>query len=950
MSTMRGLVQFIADLRNARARELEEKRINKELANIRNKFNDANLNGYNKKKYVCKLLYIYILGWNVDFGHLEALNLISSNKFSEKQIGYLATSLLLNENHVMINLVVNSIRKDLMSPNEVFVCLALHAIANLGGREMAEQLGPDVHKLLVSPVSSNFTKKKAALTLLRLYRKAPTVVFDEWAERLVSLMDDPDFGVAISVTSLVSALAQDKPELYRGSFQKAAFRLERILIEHQSPAEHVYYNVPSPWLLVKLLRLLQYYPPPEEPPLRNMIEKVIKRVLEMASEPTKNVQQNNAQNAVLFEAVNVAIHVECDADLMDQITFRLGYFISSRETNLRYLGLDAMAHLAARSLDLEPVKKHQETILHSLRDRDISVRRKGLDLLYSMCDYTNSGVIVGELLKYLEVADYAIREDMVIKIAVLAEKTAMDYKWYVDTSIKLISIAGDYVSEEVWQRVVQVISNNDELQPYAAQIIVDYLRGPSYYEALVKIGAYVLGEFGHLIVDTPGYSPIEQFVALQDKFPLCSAATKAMLLSTFVKFVNLFPEIKPNLLQIFQAYTQSLDSELQQRACEYFVMSSQPNDELLRVVCDEMPPFPERASVLLSRLHEKHAFSEDKRTWFIGGKDAASEGEALRLNRSGPLKRAFTTTGNILDAASDELESLNLSESARPLAATPSTTVPRDESQATSLNVFELLSADWEYGFTRLLSRSEGVLYEDSQIQIGLRSEYRGHMGCLILYFNNKSKIRYTSLATQLFNTAGDDALSLSSPNFPDPTLRPQGQSQQMVLVEAKTPFEHSPVIKVSYLAGSLQSLYFKLPVVVHKFMDPVELDIDSFFKRWKQIGSGVREAQRIFKAARAHGETDLARDALLHFQESVAADLGWGVSEHVDPNPNNTVGAGVINLDGSKLGCLVRIEPNFEASMYRVTVRATDEAVPGLLLAPLVDALKRGPKKKHMG
>lgn len=34
-STMRGLVQFIADLRNARARELEEKRINKELANIR---------------------------------------------------------------------------------------------------------------------------------------------------------------------------------------------------------------------------------------------------------------------------------------------------------------------------------------------------------------------------------------------------------------------------------------------------------------------------------------------------------------------------------------------------------------------------------------------------------------------------------------------------------------------------------------------------------------------------------------------------------------------------------------------------------------------------------------------------------------------------------------------------------------------------------------------------
>jgi len=35
---MRGLTTFISDLRNARARELEEKRINKELVNIRGKF------------------------------------------------------------------------------------------------------------------------------------------------------------------------------------------------------------------------------------------------------------------------------------------------------------------------------------------------------------------------------------------------------------------------------------------------------------------------------------------------------------------------------------------------------------------------------------------------------------------------------------------------------------------------------------------------------------------------------------------------------------------------------------------------------------------------------------------------------------------------------------------------------------------------------------------------
>jgi hypothetical protein len=41
--------------------------------------------------------------------------------------------------------------------------------------------------------SPPFVRKKAALTLLRLYRKHPEVIpADEWALRIVSLMDDED--------------------------------------------------------------------------------------------------------------------------------------------------------------------------------------------------------------------------------------------------------------------------------------------------------------------------------------------------------------------------------------------------------------------------------------------------------------------------------------------------------------------------------------------------------------------------------------------------------------------------------------------------------------------------------------------------------------------------------------------------------------------------------------
>lgn len=35
---------------------------------------------------MCKLLFIFLLGHDIDFGHMEAVNLLSSNRYTEKQI------------------------------------------------------------------------------------------------------------------------------------------------------------------------------------------------------------------------------------------------------------------------------------------------------------------------------------------------------------------------------------------------------------------------------------------------------------------------------------------------------------------------------------------------------------------------------------------------------------------------------------------------------------------------------------------------------------------------------------------------------------------------------------------------------------------------------------------------------------------------------------------------
>ncbi|QKX54890.1 uncharacterized protein TRUGW13939_01980 [Talaromyces rugulosus] len=928
MSSMRGLVQFIADLRNARARELEEKRINKELANIRQKFKDGSLNGYQRKKYVCKLLYVYIQGYDVEFGHLEAVNLISGKNYSEKQIGYLAVTLFLHEEHELLHLVVNSIRKDLLDMNELNNCLALHAIATVGGRELGEALSSDVHRLLISPTSKSFVKKKAALTLLRLYRKHPSIVQQEWAERIISLMDDPDIGVTLSVTSLVMALVQENPEQYRGSYVKAAQRLKKIVVDGEVSADYLYYRVPCPWLQVKLLRLLQYYPPSEDTHVRELIRESVEQVMNSAMDAPKNVQQNNAQNAVLFEAINLLIHMDTEKALMMQISSRLGKFIQSRETNVRYLGLEAMTHFAARAETLDPIKKHQPFILGSLRDRDISVRRKGLDLLYSMCDVTNARPIVAELLSYLQSADYAIREEMVLKVAILAEKYATDAQWYIDTSLKLISLAGDHVSDEVWQRVIQIVTNNEELQAYAADNLLKYLKGDCH-DSLIKIGSYVLGEFGHLIAENPGSSPIEQFLTLQPKMFTCSDNTRAMILSSFIKFVNLFPEIKPQLLQMFRLYSHSPDPELQQRAFEYMMLASMPADDLLRTVCDEMPPFSERASVLLSRLHQRTAGTSDKRTWVVGGKDANTDKQEVLMAQNTGLKRTFTTIVNggrngvngSAKGASNDLAGLDMTPTGTP---------------APNLASAAHLSPDWEFGFNRLYYADEGVLFEDAQIQVGLRSEYRAHLGVVKIYFTNKAAFPIGSFTTTLDNPSAP-SLKIDTKNLPDSSIAPGAQGQQTLFFEAHGPFADAPTIRISYLAGALQAYTLQLPILMHRYMEPSELTVEDFFKRWRQIGGAPLELQKTF------GVTGKGRVISEKFTRNTVAGFRWRVLSGVDPNPSNIVGCAVYQIENGKTGCLLRLEPNYEKNMYRLTVRATQEGVPQILVRQMEQKLSQG-------
>uniref|UniRef100_A0A8D3AVX2 AP-2 complex subunit alpha n=1 Tax=Scophthalmus maximus TaxID=52904 RepID=A0A8D3AVX2_SCOMX len=868
---MRGLAVFISDIRNCKSKEAEIKRINKELANIRSKFKgDKALDGYSKKKYVCKLLFIFLLGHDIDFGHMEAVNLLSSNKYTEKQIGYLFISVLVNSNSELIRLINNAIKNDLSSRNPTFMCLALHCIANVGSREMAEAFASEIPRILVAGDTMDSVKQSAALCLLRLYKTSPDLVLmGEWTSRVVHLLNDQHMIVSSASTDL---------------------------------QDYTYYFVPAPWLSCKLLRLLQCYPPPEDGAVKGRLVECLETILNKAQEPpkSKKVQHSNAKNAILFEAISLIIHYDSEPNLLVRACNQLGQFLQHRETNLRYLALESMCTLASSEFSHEAVKTHIETVINALKtERDVSVRQRAADLLYAMCDRSNAKQIVAEMLSYLETADYSIREEMVLKVAILAEKYAVDYSWYVDTILNLIRIAGDYVSEEVWYRVIQIVINRDDVQGYAAKTVFEALQAPACHENMVKVGGYILGEFGNLIAGDPRSSPLVQFNLLHSKFHLCSVPTRALLLSAYIKFINLFPETKVTIQEVLRCDSQirNSDVELQQRAVEYLKLSSIASTDVLATVLEEMPPFPERESSILAKLKKKKGpgavsvteLEDSKREGgeLNGGADRGPDTSALStpspsadllgIRSAAPINVAPVSAGSLL---------VDVFSEAGP--AVPSAAVNDD-------------------GFLRFVCKNNGVLFENQLLQIGIKSEYRQNLGRMYLFYGNKTSVQFASFTTTV-SYPGELQSHILSTKPVEPLVEGGAQIQQVLNIECLTDFSDAPLLNIKFrYGGALQNLTLKLPVTINKFFQPTEMASHDFFQRWKQLSQPQQEAQKIFKAN--HGmDTEVLKAKLL--------GLGTALLDNVDPNPENYVCAGVIQTKGQQVGCLLRLEPNAQAQV----------------------------------
>ncbi|KAF2153993.1 Adaptor protein complex AP-1 gamma subunit [Myriangium duriaei CBS 260.36] len=594
---MSSLKQFIRNVRATKTIADERAVVQKESAAIRASFREESHDSNVRRNNVAKLLYLFTLGERTHFGQIECLKLLASPRFADKRLGYLGTMLLLDENQEVLTLVTNSLKNDLNHSNQYVVGLALCTLANIASVEMSRDLFPEVETILSS--SNPYIRRKAAICAMRICRKVPDLQ-EHFVEKAKLLLADRNHGVLLCGLTLVTSMCEADEEeggemgvveMYKPLVPALVKILKGLSSSGYAP-EHDVTGITDPFLQVKILGLLRA--------LARSDAKVSEQINDILAQVATNTDSSkNVGNSILYEAVLTILDIEADSGLRVLGVNILGKFLTNKDNNIRYVALNTLTKVV--SVEPNAVQRHRNTILDCLRDPDISIRRRALDLSFTLINEGNVRVLIRELLSFLEVADTEFKPIMTTQIGIAADRFAPNKRWHVDTMLRVLKLAGNYVKEQILSSFVRLIATTQELQTYSVQKLYSALRDDISQEALNLAGAWVIGEYGDSLLRGGQYEEEElvKEVKESDVVDLFSGIlnsshsgqivtefiiTAAMKLTTRLTDASQVERLR----RLLEMHQKNLDVEIQQRAVEYGGLFSY--DQVRRGVLERMPP------------------------------------------------------------------------------------------------------------------------------------------------------------------------------------------------------------------------------------------------------------------------------------------------------------------------------------------------------------------------
>ncbi|RTG85899.1 AP-1 complex subunit gamma-1, partial [Schistosoma bovis] len=409
--------------------------------------------------------------------------------------------------------------------------------------------------------------QQAALCAFQIIRKVPDLM-EMFIPCTRSLLSEKNHGVLLATICLIQEMCERSPDTlnyFRKQLVPTLVRtLKNLIMTGYSP-DHDVNKISDPFLQVKILRLMRVLGHGDKAASEAMNDI-------LAQVATNTETSKNVGHAILYEIVLTIMGIESDPGLRVLAINILGRFLLNTDKDIRYVALNTLLRVV--HADSKAVQRHRLTILDCLKDPDVSIQRRAIDLCFALTNHTNVCSMAKELLLYLQSCDNEFKGDVCSNISIAAEKYAPNKRWHVDTMMKLLTtvgfyFAGNYARDDVVSSLVSLISQNPSLHAYATVQLFTAMNGAMSQQPLVQVACWTIGEYGDLLVSPEPSEDIPN--------PVTELELIAVKLKELIKF-----------------YSTNVNLELQQRSVEYSKICSQPIS-IRSGLLDCMPVLPTNA-------------------------------------------------------------------------------------------------------------------------------------------------------------------------------------------------------------------------------------------------------------------------------------------------------------------------------------------------------------------
>lgn len=403
-----------------------------------------------KANAVAKLSYLQMIGYDISWAGFNIIEVMSSNKFTFKRIGYLAASQSFHQDTEVLMLTTNMIRKDLSSQSQYDAGVTLSGLACFINQDLARDLANDLMTLLSS--TKPYIRKKAVLLMYKVFLSFPDALRPAFP-RLKEKLEDQDPGVQSAAVNVICELARKNPKNYL-SLAPIFFKLMTSSTNN--------------WMLIKIIKLFGALTPLEPRLGKKLIE------------PLTNLIHSTSAMSLLYECINTVIAVLISISTgmpshsasIQLCVQKLRILIEDSDQNLKYLGLLAMSKI----LKTHPksVQAHKDLILLCLDDKDESIRLRALDLLYGMVSKKNLMEIVKKLMVHMDRAEGTqYRDELLSKIIEICSQDnyhfITSFEWYISVLVDLSRMEGLRQGHVVASQLMDVTIRVPAIRPFSVE-------------------------------------------------------------------------------------------------------------------------------------------------------------------------------------------------------------------------------------------------------------------------------------------------------------------------------------------------------------------------------------------------------------------------------------------------------------------------------------------------